>query len=183
MDSIDEQKFIPFPERTSGAVAQTPLALSLDYCEEMVSQLDKIVSGLATLAHLYQKHHWLVEGPEFGPLSREFAGNVTEVQQEVDTVAKRLIALGGIPTCRPSLQEEGSDVLMEHEGKFPVRNMIVRDVDCERALLLLVREAIRFSSFKSDYGTETLLRELLLQMERRIYQLSHYLRSDSLVER
>src|SRR4030095_11848550 len=89
------------PWKSKDTLEQNPIGLSRDVTERLVPDLDTHLASLFVLFHQYQKHHWLVEGPQFRDLHLSLAEAYEEVHKQADTIAERITALGGIPTSNP----------------------------------------------------------------------------------
>ncbi len=157
-----------------------PIGLDKEVVSSIVGQLDEHVASLFTLFHQYQKHHWLVEGPQFHDIHVFLEQSYNEVHQQVDAIAERLTALGAIPTSAPAQQAELSYIEHEPEGVFRLRNMLERDREAEGTIARKLRTTISQCTKLGDFGTETLLKQVLLKVEERAHHLDHYLGEDSL---
>jgi len=157
-----------------------PIGMSRETVGKVAPLLDAHMCALFTLFHQYQKHHWLVEGPQFRDIHVYLETSYNEVHADVDAIAERMTALGAVPTCSPSQQAEKSYVEHEPEGIFRLRHMLERDRDAEGTIAQKLRTTITECTKLGDYGTETLLKEVLLRAETRAHHLDHYLGDDSL---
>jgi DNA-binding ferritin-like protein len=157
-----------------------PIGLSRDVVTAIAPQLDQHVASLFTLFHQYQKHHWLVEGPQFRDIHVFLEEAYNEVHLQVDAIAERMTALGAVPTSSPARQTELSYIEHEPEGVFRLRDMLGRDRDAEGTIAQKLRGSIEQCARHGDYGSETLLKQILLKVEDRAHHLDHYLGDDSL---
>jgi starvation-inducible DNA-binding protein len=157
-----------------------PIGLSREAVAAVAPQLDQHVASLFTLFHQYQKHHWLVQGPQFRDIHVCLEEAYNEVHLQVDAIAERMTALGAIPACSPVRQSEVSYIEHEPEGVFRLRDMLERDQDAESTIAQKLRRSIEQCAKLGDYGSETLLRQILLKVEDRAHHLDHYLGNDSL---
>ncbi len=157
-----------------------PIGLSNDAVSRIAPHLDEHVASLFTLFHQYQKHHWLVEGPQFRDIHVYLEESYNQVHQQVDQLAERMTALGAIPTCSPVQQSERSYIEHEPEGVFRLRDMLERNREAEGTIAQKLRGTIELCVKLGDYGTETLLKQVLLKVEDRAHHLDHYLGDDSL---
>ena len=157
-----------------------PIGLDRDVVASIAPHLDRHVASLFVLFHQYQKHHWLVEGPQFRDIHVFLEESYNDVHAQIDAVAERMTALGGIPTCSPARQADLSYVDHEPEGVFRLRDMLERDRDAEGTIAAKLRQTIEICTKLGDYGTETLLKQVLLKVEDRAHHLDHYLGDDSL---
>jgi starvation-inducible DNA-binding protein len=168
------------PWRPADEIETNPIGLSTDAARAIVPELDRHLASLFVLFHQYQKHHWLVEGPQFRDLHLFLEEGYTEIHRQLDAVAERITALGGVPTASPAAQADLAYIEHEPEGVFRVADMLARDRAFEALIASNLRKTIRLTAANDDFGTETLLRGLLLKIEERAHHLDHYLGSDSL---
>jgi DNA-binding ferritin-like protein len=167
------------PFRPAGYVEDNPLGLPKDYVKKILPHLDAHIASLFVLFHQYQKHHWLVEGPQFMDLHKFLQGNYEQVHKQIDMLAERMTALGGIPTCNPVEQAKIAYFDHEPEGTYRIRHMLERDLEAEGILARKLRETIRVAA-EQDPGTEQLLKSILHDLEDRAHHLHHFLGEDSL---
>lgn len=168
------------PWRSQETIEDNPVALDREVVEQILPKLDAIQCTMWTIYHQYQKHHWLVEGPQYRDLHHFFEECYEEVHKYIDRIAERMTALGGIPTSHPAHQAERSYVEHEPEGTFRIREMLERDRAAEGQLAVKVREAIELAFELGDYGTKRELEKVLTKAEERAHHLDHYLGEDSL---
>ncbi len=166
--------------KPQSAVEANPIGLSTEVVRNIAPKLDEHVASLFTLFHQYQKHHWLVEGPQFRDIHVFLEEAYNEVHLQVDAIAERMTALGAVPTSSPAQQSEVSYIEHEPEGVFRLRDMLERDRDAECTIAQRLRETIDLCTKAGDYGSETLLKQVLLKVEDRAHHLDHYLGDDSL---
>jgi DNA-binding ferritin-like protein len=170
----------PKPWRTAGKIEDNPIGVPAESVKRLLPELDAHLASLFVLFHQYQKHHWLVEGPQFRDLHLFLAEAYTAVHKHADMVAERITALGGIPTSDPVAQSKISYVQHEPEGTFRARAMLERDRAHEGAICGKMRETIALARRLGDFGTEELMLTLLLAAEDRAHHLDHFLGGDSL---
>lgn len=161
-------------------VQNNPIGFSEDLAAKIAEALDVHVSSLFVLFHQYQKHHWLVQGPQFRDLHLYLEASYNQVHDELDALAERITTLGGIPTSDPVAQVRKAYLTHEEEGEFPVRDMLKADQRAEQTVIEELRTSIRLAEELGDYGTETLLKNTLLSAEERAHTLDHYLERDAL---
>jgi DNA-binding ferritin-like protein len=157
-----------------------PIGLSKEVTSKIIPELDRHQASLFLLFHQYQKHHWLVEGPQFRDLHLFLQEAYEAVHKQVDAIAERITALGGIPTSHPAELLKVGYIEHEPEGTFRVRAMLKADRSHEGQIAQKMRGTIRQASESGDPGTEHLLKEILLEVENRAHHLDHFLGADSL---
>jgi len=168
------------PWRPQQMIEENPVGLDQDVAEQLIPKLDEIQCTLWTMYHQYQKHHWLVEGPQFNDLHLFLEKNYEEVHKYLDRLAERITALGGIPTSAPDAQAELSHVEHEPEGTYRVRQMLQHDLTAEQTLSTILRDTIEQAQELGDPGTERELKKALTKAEDRAHHLDHFLGEDSL---
>ncbi|MFB6231895.1 MAG: ferritin-like domain-containing protein [Salinibacter sp.] len=168
------------PWRPQQMIEENPVGLDQDVAEQLIPKLDEIQCTLWTMYHQYQKHHWLVEGPQFNDLHLFLEENYEEVHKYLDRLAERITALGGIPTSAPDVQAELSHVEHEPEGTYRVRQMLQHDLAAEQTLSTILRDTIEQAQELGDPGTERELKKALTKAEDRAHHLDHFLGEDSL---
>ena len=161
-------------------IEMNPIGLSRETAEMLVPRMDEQMASLFTLFHQYQKHHWLVMGPQFRDLHLYLEESYNQVHQDLDAVAERITVLGGVPSSNMTALVNASYVEEEPEGVFSVRDMLVRDRDTEKMISSNLRPLIERCREVGDYGSEQLLKNVLLRSEERCHELDHYLENDSL---
>jgi len=132
------------------------------------------------LFHQLQKHHWLVEGPQFNELHEFMKETYTMTHNQVDQFAERITALGGIPTCHPAEQVELAYIKHEADGTYCVRNIFEQDLGHMGEIAQQMRKTIAIAAEHYDFGTEHLLKGILLEIEDQAHHLERYLGFDSL---
>lgn len=168
------------PWRPADEVETNPINLPVESARKIIPQLDEHLASFFVLFHQYQKHHWLVEGPQFRDIHLFLEDNYNEVHKQLDAIAERITAIGGVPTSSPSRQAQKAYIEHEPEGIYRIREMLQRDRTAEATIAERLRATIRLCTQEGDFGTETLLKGILLRVEDRAHHLDHFLGQDSL---
>jgi|SRR3990172_177785 len=168
------------PWKAKSTIEANPIGLSNDVTAKLLPELDRHLASLFVLFHQYQKHHWLVEGPQYNDLHLFLGKAYEEVHKQADKVAERITALGGVPTSNPVEQAKIAYVTHEPEGPFRIRAMLQLDLKHEGTIAQRLRDTIQLARDSGDPGTEHLLKEILLDVEVRAHHLDHFLGADSL---
>ncbi len=163
-----------------GEVADNPIKLDKKKVQRVVEALNTDLATEYVLFHQYRKHHWLVSGPEQRQL-KIFLAELAQCElMDADTIAERIIILGGIPVATPSNFEKYAYLPTEPEGQFDLRSMIENDLKGEQALITRFRQHIELARTLGDHGTEELLEGLLVGEEKHAHELSSFLKRESL---
>ncbi len=164
-----------------GQVGDNAIDLERSITEPVIEGLNYLLASFYTLYHQYQKHHWVVEGAEFGELHKTFDEYGAQVRGYAELLGERIDGLGGLPVSTPAKLQSMSCFQIEEEGAFDCRTMLVNDLGAEVAILRMLRQQIAASGSLGDYATEHYLKNVLMESEERAFHLGHYLADDSLV--
>jgi starvation-inducible DNA-binding protein len=175
-----EPKLATTPWRPRTEIETNPIRIPRSAVERIAPHLDEHLASFFVLFHQYQKHHWLVEGPQFRDLHHFLEESYTEVHKDLDAIAERITALGAVPTCSPSEQARIAYIDHEPEGIFRAHDMLTRDRHCEGLISEQLRITVSLCAKEGDFGTETLLKHVLTRAEDRAHHLDHFLGEDSL---
>lgn len=171
------------PLREHNHISDNPVGLSTEAVEAIIPELDAHTSSLFVLFHQYQKHHWLVEGPQFRDLHLFLGENYKQIHDDVDALAERVTLLGGIPTSSPANQEKRAYIKVEPEGQFPIRESLRADMEAEGRIARAIRNTIKVCTEHGDFGTRNLLESILVRVEDRAHHIEHFLGDDSLARK
>lgn len=168
------------PERKLGSYEENPVGLSQKVAEQIGHQLDRHQASLFVLFHQYQKHHWLVEGPHWHDLHLYLEQSYNQIHADLDVLAERLTALGGIPSSGPSALLKAAYIEHEPEGFYPIRQSLQNSLAAEKLIAQALRASISEVQKHGDFTTEQLLKATLVNVEDRAHHLDHYLAGDNL---
>lgn len=157
-----------------------PVGLSEKVCSLMRTELDRHLASFWVLYAQYHKHHWLVEGPQFRDIHLFLEENYKQIHEHLDQVAERITLLGYSPTTRLANYVELAYIEEEPEGVFRIRDSFMRDMENEKTMAIELRKSIQKAFENGDYGTKSLLEEILAEVEDRAHHLEHFLGEDSL---
>lgn len=161
-------------------IVETALGLETAAIEPVVKELNRNLATTYTFYHQIKKHHWVVEGPEYMPLHKFLDEWAADLLKQADEVAERITALGGYPVSGPAAQQQLALMEVEPEGVFDLRTMLEKDLADGTSIAKAMRGQIIQAAAAGDFGTELLLKELLLGHENNVHHLEHFLGSESL---
>lgn len=168
------------PWKPKATLENNPIGLPKHVTAKLIPELDEHLASFFVLFHQYQKHHWLVEGPQFKDLHLFLGELYEEVHKQADRIAERITALGGIPTSNPVEQAKIAYLSHEPEGAFRIRPMLELDRAHEGEIAKHLRKTYQLAERLCDFGTAHLIEEILLDTEDRAHHLDHFLGTDSL---
>ncbi|HEY0604164.1 MAG TPA: DNA starvation/stationary phase protection protein DpsA [Herpetosiphonaceae bacterium] len=164
-------------------VRDNPFGLPHETASQIVEALNKDLASMFTLYHQYHKHHWIVEGAQFLELHLLLEAHYTQLHDQFDAVAERIVALGGLPITGPTDIEKHAYITHESEEMLDLREMIRHDVEAECSIAENMRKHISLANKLGDFGTESLLKEILETGEKRASFLEKHLMRESLSKR
>jgi len=164
-------------------VRDNPFGLPHETASQIVEALNRDLASMFTLYHQYHKHHWIVEGAQFLELHLLLEEHYTQLHDQFDAVAERIVALGGLPVTGPTDIEKHAYISHESEEMFDLRDMIRNDVEAECSIAEKMREHITLANKLGDFGSESLLKEILETGEKRAAFLEKHLMRESLSKR
>jgi len=169
------------PQRQApGVMRGNPLGLPEETTQVMVDLLNQDLASMFTLYHQYHKHHWIVEGAQFLELHLLLEAHYTQLHDQFDQVAERIVSLGGLPVSGPAEVEQAAYIKHEASGMYDIRTMLEHDVTAEGQIAHTMREHIQQASELGDYGSESMLKTILELTEKRAAFLQKHLQPESL---
>src|SRR5271163_2497220 len=124
-----------------GTVTSTmPLQLIEPVRLEMTEQLNQLLADTITLRDLYKKSHWQVSGATFYQLHLLFDKHFGEQNELVDTIAERIMLLGGISIAMAHDVAELTQIERPPKGREEVPVQLSRLLDAHQLLIGQCRE-------------------------------------------
>jgi bacterioferritin len=106
----------------------------------------------------YKRHYFMAKGIHSEGVAAEFAQHATEEQEHADTIAERIVQLGGEPNFAPDSLKSRSH--SEYKEGADLIDMIRENLIAERIAIDTYREIIRYLGDK-DVTTRRLFEEIL----------------------
>ncbi|ASR45449.1 Dps family protein [Paenibacillus kribbensis] len=146
--------------------------------QEAIQDLHKALNRqVATWSVLYTKlhyFHWYVKGPNFFTLHAKFEELYNEATANLDTIAERLLAIGGRPaaTLKEHLQ---LSAIQESTGEQTAEDMVKSVVADFKTITGELANGMEAADVAHDKATEDLLNGLREAVDKHIWMLSAYL--------
>lgn len=144
-------------------------------------QTIQLNEGLNRLLANFQLHyqnlralHWNIKGKHFFELHAKFEEGYNDAQEKVDTVAERILTLGGTPLHSFSDYLERGD-LQEATNIQDAEPAIRLLISSTQTLLILERELMESASELNDEGTVTMLSDFIAEQEKNVWMLNAWL--------
>jgi len=160
-----------------------PLQLEEPIRLEMTERLNQLLADTMTLRDLYKKAHWQVSGPTFYQLHLLFDKHYAEQSEIVDTIAERIMLLGGISVAMAADVAELTRIPRPPKGREEVPAQLSRLLDAHELVITYARELAELATKLGDSGTNDLaVSDVLRPSELQAWFLSEHLVNAPLVE-
>jgi starvation-inducible DNA-binding protein len=144
----------------------------------VVTLLEQLLADEHVLYVKTRNYHWNVVGPRFHDLHKFFEGQYEAIAEQIDEVAERIRALGGVaPGSMAAFLKNAR--LKEHNGPVPgADSMIQRLLDDHEAIIRTLRADLATANEKfGDAGTSDFLTGLMEDHEKTAWMLRAHLES------
>jgi starvation-inducible DNA-binding protein len=165
-----------------GTVVPIPIALAEKTRRESVENLNQLLADIITLRDLYKKHHWQVSGPTFHQLHLLFDKHFGEQSELVDTVAERIMALGGVSVAMSADVAEMTIVPRPPKGREAVPVQISRLLHAHEIVLKEARTMAQQAAREGDDGTnDVLVSNVIRTNEKQVWFIAEHVVDKPLV--
>ena len=140
-----------------GTVVSIPIALAEETRRRSVANVNQVLADTMTLRDLYKKHHWQVSGATFHQLHLLFDKHYEAQVELVDTLAERIMLLGGISLAMAADVAETTLIPRPPKGREEVPVMLSRLLHAHEIVLKEARSMARQAADDGDDGTNDVL--------------------------
>lgn len=123
--------------------------------KEIAQQLSALLADTYTLYVKTHGYHWNVSGPMFRSLHLMFEEQYTELQEAVDVIAERILALG-YPAPGSYGEFARLATVKDEEGVPEAMEMVRRLVDAHEATIRTARALVETAESAGDVATADL---------------------------
>lgn len=123
--------------------------------KEIAQQLSALLADTYTLYVKTHGYHWNVSGPMFRSLHLMFEEQYTELQEAVDVIAERILALGH-PAPGSYGEFASLATVKDEEGVPEAMEMVRRLVDAHEATIRTARALVETAESAGDVATADL---------------------------
>lgn len=136
--------------------------------------LNKQVANWTVLYTKLHNFHWNVKGPHFFTLHQKFEELYTEAAGHIDTLAERVLSIGGKPvaTLSASLQTASIAEAQGNESAEQMVETVVRDF---AILLEETKLAMEAADQAGDEATADMLLAIRSSLEKHVWMLQAFL--------
>jgi starvation-inducible DNA-binding protein len=164
------------------SVVPMPIALTEETRRGSVENLNQLLADTMTLRDLYKKHHWQVAGPTFYQLHLLFDKHFGEQSELVDTIAERIMMLGGISVAMAHDVAEMTKIPRPPKGREEVPAQISRLLEAHEIVLTEARAMARQAAAEEDDGTnDVLVSDVIRTNEMQVWFVAEHVVDEPLV--
>ncbi|HEY5219857.1 MAG TPA: DNA starvation/stationary phase protection protein [Gemmatimonadaceae bacterium] len=138
-------------------IRKLPIALSESACKQSVENLNQLLADTMALRDLYKKHHWQAAGPTFYQLHLLFDKHWGEQSELVDSIAERIMMLGGISIAMAQDVAELTGIPRPPKSRESADAQIERLLHAHEIVLEEARAMARIATKSGDDGTNDLI--------------------------
>jgi starvation-inducible DNA-binding protein len=159
-----------------GTLNRYPIALGENARAASVTALNQILADTMVLRDMYKKHHWQISGPTFYQLHLLFDKHYDEQVELVDSIAERIMSLGGVSIAMAHDVAETTRIPRPPKGREEVPTQVTRLLKGHELILESSHKAAREAADNGDDGTNDLLvSEIIRTNEMQVWFLSEHL--------
>jgi starvation-inducible DNA-binding protein len=159
-----------------GHVTAMPLGLSEKARQQSVDNLNQLLADTMTLRDMYKKHHWQVSGPTFYQLHLLFDKHFGEQSEVVDTIAERIMTLGGICVAMSHDVAETTTIPRPPKGREEAPVQVSRLLQAHEMTLQAARSMAKQAAQAGDDGTnDILVSDVIRPNELQVWFLAEHL--------
>ena len=153
------------------------LGLPIKESEELVNQLNGLLSNYQIYYQNLRGLHWNIRGKRFFDLHIKFEELYNDSQLKIDLIAERVLTLGGVPL------HTFSDYIAN--SKLKVGKNISKDVDAIHlileslsTLLQIERVILNKSGAINDEGTNSMMSDFIAEQEKTNWMLKAWMEEE-----
>jgi bacterioferritin len=137
--------------------------------EAVIKMLNEALATELVCTLRYKRHYFMADGIHAAPVAAEFLEHATQEMAHADSLAKRIVELGGQPDFSPDTLSSRSHA--EYVEGASLRDMIKENLIAERIAIESYREMINYLG-ENDTTTTLLLKAILAVEEEHAEDLS-----------
>ena len=164
------------PTQAFGHLVSMPLALLKSNSQQSVDNLNQLLADTMTLRDMYKKHHWQVSGPMFYQLHLLFDKHSAVQAELVDTIAERIMTLGGISVAMAQDVADAATIPRPPKDRECPEAQLTRLLQAHEITLQAARSMARQATDAGDDGTnDILVSDVILANELQVWFVSQHL--------
>lgn len=175
--NVEYKEIQPF-----GTLKKLPLTLNDNARSSSVAALNQLLADTMTIRDMYKKHHWQMSGATFYQLHLLLDKHYEEQAELVDTIAERIMSLGGISIAMAPDVAEMTKVPRPPKGREDVPTQLARLLEAHEIILRQSHEGADAADETGDDGTNDLfISEVVRTNELQVWFIAEHLAATALV--
>ncbi|GGE10162.1 DNA starvation/stationary phase protection protein [Polymorphobacter glacialis] len=159
-----------------GTLKHLPIALEGNARTQSVSLLNQLLADTMTIRDLYKKHHWQMTGATFYQLHLLLDKHYEEQAEVVDTIAERIMMLGGVSIAMAPDVAELTTIPRPPKGREDVPTQLSRLLQAHELILKEARDAADAADEAGDDGTNDMIVASIIRMnESQVWFIAEHL--------
>ncbi len=151
------------------------IGLEIKDSKPLVEKLNELLANYQIYYQNLRNFHWNVSGPNFFELHAKFEELYNAANLGVDSIAERILTLGGRPFSSYGEYIQNSGI-KEAKEVSSSKEMVGIIRDNQNELLSLERKTLEAANEIGDEGTVSLMSDFITEKEKVVWMLSAYLR-------
>ena len=165
-----------------GTLKMLPLGLPDKARAQSVTILNQVLADTMTLRDLYKKHHWQISGVTFYSLHLLLDKHYEEQAVLVDSIAERIMSLGGISIAMAPDVAEMTRIPRPPKGREDVPSQLARLLEAHEIILREARAGAEAADEAGDDGSNDLLiSEVVRSNEPQVWFIAEHLAETELL--
>lgn len=142
---------------------------------EIVIALKKLMANYQVYYHKMRNKHWNIEGSDFFELHEEFENEYNDAKENIDLIAERIRVFGIMPgmTMKEVLKISQIEESTEKMTSYEMVKEVLKDYETLHELML---DVINAALETGDIGTENLIADFILDLEKRHWMFSSWVK-------
>lgn len=152
----------------------TQIGLEKDYTDDITTKLNKLLASYQVFYMNVRGYHWNVTGEQFFQLHVKFEELYTELVEQIDEIAERVLTLGNAPMHTYADFMEHSDVATTKnvtDGKACVQHIL----EGFSKLLTAQRDILAAAGDAGDEGTAAQMSDYISIQEKHVWMYGAFL--------
>lgn len=144
-------------------------------------QLNQLVADISQLTVNIHQIHWYMRGREFFRLHPLMDDYMDQLNEQLDEIAERLIAIGGSPysTTQEFIDHTGLSEEPGKFGKYSLNEYMQRLTDQFKYLRDQYQKGMEISDSEKDWPTQDMLNGFKAAVDKNIWTLNAFLGQDA----
>jgi starvation-inducible DNA-binding protein len=164
-----------------GTLRNMPIALPDNARAQSVAALNQLLADTMSLRDMYKKHHWQMSGATFYQLHLLLDKHYEEQAALVDTIAERIMMLGGISIAMAADVGEMTMIPRPPKGREDVPSQLARLLHGHEIIIKEAREIAEAAADAGDDGTnDMVVGDIIITHESQVWFIAEHLAETAL---